>query len=285
MSLHVVAAGLQTLVQDAGRPGFASSGVGRAGVFDRGAHRQANLLVGNPADAAVLEVLAGGLRLRASREHRLAVAGAVGTILLDGHPLEHGRAFVAAAGQELTLEMFDVGLRAYVGVAGGLEIDPVLGSRSSDTLSGLGPPALADRDTLRVGFPGPAPDFMDVPALIASGSTSVDVILGPRADWFTDAATARFLAAPWTVSTTSNRIGIRLDGPPMERAITDELPSEPCVFGSVQVTSAGAPVVLGPDHPITGGYPVIAVVVDRHLDRLAQLRPGETLRFRRAGGA
>ena len=85
----------------------------------------------------------------------------------------------------------------------------------------------------------------------------------------------------WTVTPTSNRIGIRLDGPELERAREGELPSEPCVFGSIQVTSAGLPVVLGPDHPVTGGYPVIAVVADRHLDRLAQLRPGEILRFRR----
>jgi allophanate hydrolase subunit 2 len=90
------------------------------------------------------------------------------------------------------------------------------------------------------------------------------------------------LATGWAVSATSNRIGIRLDGPDLERERSGELPSEPCVFGSVQVTSAGRPVVLGPDHPVTGGYPVIAVVVDAHLDRLAQVRPGETLRFRRA---
>jgi allophanate hydrolase subunit 2 len=125
-------------------------------------------------------------------------------------------------------------------------------------------------------------DGIDVPALITSGATSVDVILGPRGDWFAEAAPARLLASGWAVTSTSNRIGIRLDGPELDRRRVDELPSEPCVFGSIQVTSAGSPVVLGPDHPVTGGYPVIAVVAARHLDRLAQLRPGETLRFRHA---
>ncbi len=282
MSLTVVATGMQTLIQDAGRPGFGSSGVGRAGAFDRAAHRQANLLAGNPADVPALEVLGGGLHLRSTREHVLAVTGAVGSIRVDGHPVEHGRSFVVLPDQDVRLDTFDVGLRAYIAVGGGFLADEVLGSCSTDTLSGLGPVPLAAGTKLPCGFPfGPAPDGLDVPALIASGSTSVDVILGPRHDWFTEAAVARLLASAWTVSPTSNRIGIRLDGPGLERSRDGELPSEPCVFGSIQVTSAGLPVVLGPDHPVTGGYPVIAVVADRHLDRLAQLRPGETLRFRR----
>jgi biotin-dependent carboxylase-like uncharacterized protein len=271
-----------TLIQDAGRPGFGSSGVGRSGAFDRAALRQANLLVGNPAGTPVLEILGGGLRLRATREQVLAVTGAVGAIRVDGHPVEHGRSFVVFDDQEVTLGPCDVGLRAYLAVGGGVLADMVLGSASRDTLSGLGPEPLTAGSTLRCGFPTGQPmDGMDVPALIASGTTSVDIVLGPRDDWFTDAALGDLCASAWIVTPTSDRIGIRLDGPVLERSRDGELPSEPCVFGSIQVTSAGLPVVLGPDHPVTGGYPVIAVVADRHLDRLAQLRPGETLRFRR----
>jgi biotin-dependent carboxylase-like uncharacterized protein len=282
VSFAVVAAGMQTLVQDAGRPGFGSSGVGRSGAFDRVAHRQANLLVGNPADAPALEVLGGGLRLLSTREHVLAVTGAVGSIRVDGHPVEHGRSFVVLPDQDVRLDTFDVGLRAYIAIGGGILADDVLDSCSTDTLSELGPAPLAAGTKLPCGFPSGSPMHgLDVPALIASGSTSVNVILGPRDGWFTDAAVARLLASAWTVSPTSNRIGIRLEGPALERSRDGELPSEPCVFGSIQVTSAGLPVVLGPDHPVTGGYPVVAVVADRHLDRLAQLRPGETLRFRR----
>jgi biotin-dependent carboxylase-like uncharacterized protein len=272
-----------TLIQDAGRPGFGSSGVGRSGAFDRAALRQANLLVGNPADTPALEALGGGLHLRATREHVLAVTGAVGAVLVDGHPVEHGRPFVVFADQDVAFGTFGVGLRAYLAVGGGILADTALGSSSADTLSGLGPPAVAAGAKLRCGLPsGPPLDGIEVPALIASGSTSVDVILGPRDDWFTEAALARLLSSAWAVTPTSNRIGIRLDGPELERSRDDELPSEPCVFGSIQVTSAGLPVVLGPDHPVTGGYPVIAVVIDHHLDRLAQVRPGEVVRFRRA---
>lgn len=282
MSFVVVSAGPQTLVQDAGRPGHSSSGVGAAGAFDRAALRQANTLVGNPDGTAALEVLGGGLRLRATREHVLAVTGAVGAIHVAGTPVEHGRTFVVEPGQDVSLSPFAVGLRAYVAASGGIIAHHVLESRSTDTLSGLGPAALADGDKVPVGIGRRPTDRLDIQALISSGETSVDVVLGPRDDWFTTAAVAQFLATGWTVSPTSNRIGVRLDGPALERAHRSELPSEPCVFGSVQVTSAGTPVVLGPDHPVTGGYPVIAVVVDRHLDRLAQVRPGETLRFRRA---
>lgn len=283
MSLTVVAPGMLTLIQDAGRPGFGSSGVGRSGAFDRAALRQANLLVGNPAATPGLEILGGGVHLLATREHVLAITGAVGAVLVDGHPVEHGRPFVVFAGQDVALGTFDVGLRAYLAVCGGAQVDEVLGSCSTDTLSGLGPAPVPAGTTLRCGFPSGHPlDGVDIPALIASGSTDVDIVLGPRDDWFTDAAHARLCASAWTVTPTSNRIGIRLDGPELARFRDGELLSEPCVFGSIQVTSAGLPVVLGPDHPVTGGYPVIAVVADRHLDRLAQLRPGETLRFRRA---
>lgn len=282
MTFVVVDPGLRTLIQDAGRPGYSASGVGVAGAFDRGALRQANVLAGNPVDLAALEVLGGGLRLRATREHVVAVTGAVGPIQVNGRPAEHGRALVVGEGQELALSPFTVGLRAYVAAGGGMAVEPTLGSRSTDTLSGLGPAPVVAGDRVPVGIGAPPMEQPDVQALISSGATSVDVILGPRDDWFTVAAQARLLSTGWTTSATSDRIGVRLDGPELDRARDGELPSEPCVFGSVQVTSAGLPVVLGPDHPITGGYPVIAVVVDRHLDRLAQLRPGEILRFRRA---
>lgn len=280
MSLIVDSPGLQTLVQDGGRHGHVASGVGTSGAFDRSARRQANALVGNPADAAVLEVLGGGLRVRAEREHLVAVTGAVGPLHVDGRPVEHGRSVVVFAGQQLALGSFDVGLRGYLAVSGGVEVPPVLGSRSTDTLADLGPPALAAGDELPVGAAHhPDPELPDVPALITSGTTTVEVIAGPRDDWFTTGALATFGRTAWTVSPMANRVGLRLDGPALDRRVRHELPSEPCVCGSVQVTTAGLPVVLGPDHPISGGYPVIAVVVEAHLDRLAQVRPGETLRF------
>ena len=121
-----------------------------------------------------------------------------------------------------------------------------------------------------------------VPSLLTPGTTTVDVVLGPRDDWFTRDALAGFLSTAWTVSPRSDRIGVRLDGAPLERRVDGELASEPVVRGSVQVTSAGLPVVLGPDHPVTGGYPVLGVVTADGVDRLAQVRPGDAVRFRRA---
>lgn len=281
MSLLVVDPGHLTLVQDAGRPGLGAQGVGASGAFDRAAMRQVHALLGDPPEAAVLEALVGGLWLRADSDHRLAVTGGIGPIHVDGERVEHGRTFVVHEGQHVTVGPVQLGLRAYVGVAGGVEVDPVLGSRSADTMSGLGPEKLAAGDVIAVGTPAHAAEVEDVPALLTSGATTVAAIPGPRDDWFTDDAVRTFFSTAWSVSPRSDRIGVRLEGPELDREVTGELPSEPCVRGSVQVVSAGMPVVLGPDHPVTGGYPVIAVVADAHVDRLAQVRPGEVVRFTR----
>jgi allophanate hydrolase subunit 2 len=117
--------------------------------------------------------------------------------------------------------------------------------------------------------------------LLRTGTVTVDVVLGPRDDWFTGAAVRKLLEEPWHVSPASNRIGVRLTGPALERATSLELPSEPCLRGSIQIAADGQPIVFGPDHPVTGGYPVIAVVIDAHTDFLAQARPGQRIRFRR----
>ncbi len=281
MTLLVVEPGYLTLVQDAGRPGLGAQGVGASGAFDRAAMRQVHALLGDPPEAAVLEVLAGGLRVRAETDHRLAVTGGIGPVHVDGERVEHGRAFVVHEGQEVAIGLIELGLRAYVGVAGGVQADSVLGSRSADTMSGLGPAKLTAGDVLEVGTPAHAAEVEDVLALLTSGATTVAAVPGPRDDWFTDDAVRTFFSTAWTVSPRSDRIGVRLEGPALKREVTDELPSEPCVRGSVQVVSAGLPVVLGPDHPVTGGYPVIAVVADDHVDRLAQVRPGEVVRFTR----
>jgi biotin-dependent carboxylase-like uncharacterized protein len=281
VSLLVIDPGPLTLVQDAGRPGLGSQGVGAAGAFDRAAMRQVHDLLGDPGDAAVLEVLGGGLRLRAEKDHRFAVTGGIGPIHVDDEHVEHGRAFVVHAGQELDVGPVALGVRAYVGVAGGIAVDPVLGSRSADTMSGLGPERLAAGDVIDVGPPEHAAEIEDVPALLTSGVTNMSAVPGPREDWFNNESVRTFFSVEWTVSPRADRIGVLLDGPNLERRVTDELPSEPCVRGSVQVVSAGMPVVLGPDHPVTGGYPVIAVVLDDDVDRLAQVRPGDIVRFRR----
>lgn len=281
MSLRVLEPGPLSLVQDLGRPGLGDLGVSPSGAFDRRALRVANHLVGNAPSAAVVESLGGGLALLATAPHVLAVSGAAGPVSVDGRPVPSGRALALRRGEVLRLGLPTVGMRWTVAVAGGITVPEVLGSRSFDTLATLGPSALVAGDDVPVGMPAGPVSTDDLPALLPTGEAVVRVVPGPRDDWFTPAAVATLLSSGWSVDVVSDRIGVRLDGPAIERARPGELESEPVLRGSIQVTASGRPVVLGPDHPVTGGYPVIGVVVDADTDVLAQLRPGDTLRFRR----
>jgi len=280
-ALRVIRPGPLTTVQDEGRGGLASIGVSPSGAADRRSYRLANRLVGNAPGAPALEVTAGGLVLRA--EHDVLVA-------LSGAPcpgaLQNASAWLRA-GDELRLGTPERGLRSYVAVRGGLDVEPVLGSCSTDVLSGLGPPRLRTGDVLRVGRAAAEPPPVDVapapPVGAAAGETvTVRVLPGPRRDWFTPDAWTRLTHAGYHVASDSNRVGVRLDGPVLERSVTGELPSEGIVRGAVQVPSSGQPLVFGADHPTTGGYPVLAYVVDDDADLVAQLRPGDAVRFRPA---
>lgn len=273
--LRVVESGPLTTVQDAGRPGQGALGVGRSGACDRGAHRLANRLVGNPEDAAALEVTFGGLVLEAGTDVLLATSGArcPGTSHLAPTRL--------AAGGRLRLLPPVTGLRTYVAVRGGIAVDPVLGSRATDVLSGLGPPVLQPGDRVPVGEPSapmPGVDLAPV-AEPAEGTVTVQVLPGPRRDWFDDDAWTRLTGQEYRVSSESNRVGVRLEGEPLQRSREGELPSEGMVRGALQIPPSGVPVLFLADHPVTGGYPVVGYVADDDVDRCAQLRPGQGLRF------
>ncbi|WP_298460900.1 urea amidolyase family protein [uncultured Cellulomonas sp.] len=290
-ALEVVHPGALSLVEDLGRPGHLDLGVGASGALDRRAAAAANRLVGNPRGAAVVETVLGGLRLRAHGAHVLAVTGAPAPLVVltvDGAPRTRppvGAPFALHPGETLQVGDPPAGLRCYVAVRGGLGADRVLGSRSTDVLSGLGPPPLRAGDV--VGVLPPPGDAVaawpDPPDLACAGDgggvVDVQVALGPRADRLTAAGRQRLRAGTWTVSPRSNRVGLRLDGDPLRLGPGGELPSEGVVAGAVQVPPSGLPVVFLADHPVTGGYPVVAVVVDADLGRLAQLRPGERLRL------
>ena len=288
-SLEVLRPGLQLLVQDLGRPGFASMGVSAAGAADRSALTAANRLVGNAETAAGLESFGGGVLLRSTGDGVAAVTGATGTITVtaaDGTVLTPrlGEAFALSDGDELELGPAERGVRRYLAVRGGIDVETALGSSSADTLAGLGPAAVVKGTTLGVHDPRTAPHLVDpAPArprdLPQAGETvEMTVTLGPREDWFTDAGVETLLSQVWTVTHESDRVGLRLSGEvPLERARTGELPSEGAVTGALQVPPNGQPVLFGPDHPLTGGYPIIASVDD--LDLAAQLPPGVKLRF------
>lgn len=280
--LEVLQPGPLTTVQDAGRPGHAALGVSASGAVDREAYGLANRLVGNPAGAAVLEVTLGGLRVRARGRGVLAVTGAVTPCTVDGRAYGTHAAVDVPDGAVVALETPEVGLRSYVAVRGGVATDAVLDSRSTDVLAGFGAP-LEPGDELPVG---PEPDDPVPPVDVApvagpaEGDVELRVVLGPRADWFTDDAVHRLRKEPFVVTGDSNRVGMRLDGPTLPRTRSDELPSEGVVPGALQVPTRGRPVLFLADHPVTGGYPVIAVVVGADLSRAGQARPGQRLRFR-----
>jgi biotin-dependent carboxylase-like uncharacterized protein len=278
MSLTVLAPGPLTTVQDEGRPGQAALGIGRSGVADRASARLANRLVGNPLDAAVLEVTLGGLAVRAEADLLVVTTGA----RCPGSP--HDAPTLLRAGTELRLGTPAAGLRTYLAVRGGVDVPPVLGSRSTDVLAGLGPAVVAAGDVLPVGAPSAALPGVDLAAVPdpAEGDLTVAVLPGPRADWFGDPGWAALTGQRWAVTSESNRVGLRLDGVPLERLRTGELPSEGMVRGALQVPPSGTPVLFLADHPVTGGYPVIGYVTDADVDRCAQLRPGQGLRLRPA---
>ena len=282
-TVAILGAGPQILVQDLGRPGFAHLGVPPSGALDAPALRLANRLVGNAESLAALEVLLGGLRLRAESSCVVAVTGPSASVTVDGRERGTHAPIHLSSGEELLLAQPLDGLRNYVAVNGGIAVEAELGSRSTDVLSGIGPAPVHEGDVLPLGEPlGVAAGADQLAAMAVPAELTLPVLLGPREDWFDDPA-AQLRAGTWRVSPESNRIGLRLTGPALRRAerfVGQELPSEPVVTGAVQVPANGRPVVFLADHPTTGGYPVIGVVPVPDLAALAQVRPGTTVLLR-----
>ena len=317
-SVEVVRPGPLAIVQDLGRPGFGHLGVPHSGAADAASLQLANRLVGNPESAAGLELTLGRALLRFPDAALVAVTGAPTAVTVSVGPdaaagsapadmpgtsppgtsspgtpgtgasreMEHGSAFWVPAGGQVQVGAPSAGLRSYLAVRGGIDVPPVLGSRSADLRSGLGPAPLRAGDLLPVGPPGEQPagqarlPARPAPEMPVPGEpTKLRVILGPRDDWFGPGALDVLCGANYVVTPASDRTGLRLDGPALRRARDDELPSEGVVTGALQVPPGGQPILLLADHPVTGGYPVIAVVAAADIGLAAQLRPGVRLRF------
>jgi len=273
--LRVDDPGLQVLVEDAGRHGFGDLGVTGSGAADRGSAQAANEALGNSRDAAVLESI-GGLTLTALVETVVVVTGAVATVSVNGTAKDRGVPLLLGAGSELTVDSATEGLRSYIGVRGGVVAESVLGSTSTDLLSGLGPAPMEPGDTVYAGPARGSVRRVDAPVRTDG---VLRVVPGPRDDWFAEGVKA-LTGATWAVSATSNRVGLRLTGEdPVTRDHEGELPSEGMIAGSVQVPPNGEPVVFLRDHAVTGGYPVIATVIPEDLDAAAQLAPGAQVTF------
>ena len=274
--IEILEPGPLTTVQDLGRFGWAHLGVPRAGALDAPAAALANRLVGNGPGAAVLETTLGGVRLRTLQACTLAVTGASCEVLVAGRPRALGLPVTVPAGVDVMVGVARAGVRSYVAFAGGLVVPAVLGSRSTDTLAWVGPPRPAAGDVLPLG-PAGHPVGPDVTR--PEPRTGVlRLHPGPRADWC-EYPLATLCAAPYAVTPASNRVGLRLRGEPVVRRRDGELPSEGLVLGAVQIPPDGQPVVFLHDHPVTGGYPVVAVVDPADLPVCAQARPGAELRF------
>ena len=289
-ALQVRATGLLTVFQDLGRHGQARQGVSASGAMDQAALKAANRLVGNASNAAALETVGGGLQLRSVGDNVVAVTGADAVLTLttaDGQRWSVPRyePVALADGDMLAVGQPTAGARCYLAVRGGFAEAPVMGSCATDTLAHVGPAPVAVGDWLAVQ-PAPATSVVAAPELPPADLPTLeqevvlDVVMGPRTDWFTPEAIARFAAQRWQVTPQSNRVGLRLAGEmPLDRAITGELPSEGTALGALQVPPSGQPVLFLADHPLTGGYPVIGCVAPYHLDRAGQIPVGAWLRF------
>lgn len=294
-AIEVIRPGPLATVQDLGRLALGHLGVPASGAADAASLRHANQLAGNPPGAAGIEFTLGKAVLRFGVPAVAAVAGAGAQVTLAaaaGQPpraIEFGMAFEVPAGAELRIGTPAAGLRTYLAVRGGVDVPAVLGSRSADLLSRLGPAPLRAGDLLPVGAASPAALATggaaggaprQAPRLAAaSGPARLRVLPGPRDDWFAAGAIEILCGTDYVVRPASDRTGLRLDGPALPRKNTGELASEGMVTGALQVPPDGRPILLLADHPVTGGYPVIAVVASADIGTAAQLRPGQRVRF------
>jgi biotin-dependent carboxylase-like uncharacterized protein len=280
----VVRPGALTTFQDSGRPGFAHLGVPRSGALDLKSYLLANRLVGNQAGTAVLETTFDGVSLSFSSDALIAVTGALASVEVNGRAVGWSVPAYVPQGARLDVGAAKVGLRSYVAVAGGFQVAPVLGSRSRDLLSGLGPSPLVTDELIEIGpspTSTPVADF--APYYLPSGdSSSLTVHPGPRRDWLTSKGEHDLFRQHYQVLPESNRIALRVKGNPIERRYHEELASEGVVWGAIELLPTGEVVVFLADHPTTGGYPVVGVIDENSASLCAQLRSGDEVSFAHA---
>jgi biotin-dependent carboxylase-like uncharacterized protein len=283
-ALHILKPGLLTTVQDLGRYGHQASGVPVAGPMDTFSHRLANQLTGNAIDAATLEITLIGPDMIVEADTTMAIAGAQFEVTCDDRPIGLGASFAVTRGQRLKFGRVMQGARAYLAVAGGIETPPVLGSRATHLVSHMGGfdgRALQSGDRVPIGnSPQPRPPRKSVGLTLPSkGRALLRVMPGPQADWFQDDALKAIASVSFRISPQSNRMGYRLQGPPLVRASEGELISEPLGIGAIQVPAAGEPILLMADRQTAGGYPKIGYVISADLPIAGQLAPGDFIEF------
>lgn len=281
MTLRIIEPGVHTTIQDLGRPGMAGAGIPRSGAADRGALKLANRLLHNDPRSAAFETTLGGLVVETTAAGWFVVTGAPCPVTVDGRPVGANSPFFVGGGRRIALGAPSAGLRSYLAINGGLDSPKLLGSRSQDTLSGIVPQTVTRGARVAVGEPTPWLSDVDVVAVPPiAAEPVVRIWAGPRVDWLQGRSRDILADSTYTVTSELNRVGVRLLGPTLERAVHDELPSEGLIPGAMQLPPSGQPIIFLADHPTTGGYPVVAVVHHDDLDVLAQLVPGQSIRLR-----
>jgi antagonist of KipI len=297
--IRVLKPGLLTTVQDLGRQGYQQYGVVVGGALDSFAARVANLIVGNDENAALLEMAQTGPDLVFEREALIAWNGGDFQATIDGQPLPRDRAVRVQAGENVSFEVARGGLRAWLAVAGGIDVPPVLGSRTTYRRGNFGGHQgrpLAAGDVLPTSMAGERATAIRVSLASAQKRATawtirpetmgkpapagvVRAVPGPEWDWFTDDAQRDFFSAEWEATREADRMGVRLQGPALTMVKPREMISAAVNTGVVQVPSSGHPIVLLPSRQTIGGYPRLAAVAGVDIGRFAQLRPGEKVRF------
>lgn len=288
--IEIVSAGIMASVQDLGRPGWRDLGVGSSGAMDAFALRIGNMMVGNPQDLAGVEFTLGGFKLRFQRDTVFALTGADAGAKLDGVPVPAWWVRQARAGQVLSAQMATRGMRSYLTVAGGIDVDPLMGSRATDLKGGFGGHegrALKAGDLLPVATVeaaqiGPGGFGLNAARLDLLPVAEPEVRFIPAKEWDIHGQTLqqRFLTTAWRLQPDSNRMGYRLSGPEIRRDKPLELLSHGILPGTIQLPPGGQPVIQLNDANTCGGYPKLGVVIEPDLTALAQLRLGAQLRFR-----
>ncbi|MBO5452068.1 MAG: biotin-dependent carboxyltransferase family protein [Lachnospiraceae bacterium] len=290
MIMTILQAGPLTTIQDAGRFGFMEYGIGQSGVMDYRSYTQANQLVGNDKNEAVLEMTLMGAEIRFDEDVMVAYTGADMQAKLDEVPIERGQAYLVQKGQRLKFGMAKTGVRAYLAIAGEMQVPVIMNSKSTNLkckIGGFGGRKLQNGDQLEIRtkkFSEKEIKKMLKKQMKQSdfeGKKNIRVVLGPQEDCFTEEGIKTFLSADYTVSIESDRMGIRMEGPKIEGKGKTDIVSDGIVFGSIQVTSAGLPIVMMADHQTTGGYAKIATVIKEDLPKLAQARPGDHVVFQK----
>ncbi|MDD6657534.1 MAG: biotin-dependent carboxyltransferase family protein [Lachnospiraceae bacterium] len=290
MIMTILQAGPLTTIQDAGRFGLMEYGIGQSGVMDYQSYRQVNQLVGNDKNEAVLEMTLMGSEILFDEETLIAYTGADMQAKLDEVPIERGRAYLIQKGQRLKFGMAKSGVRAYLAIAGEMQVPVIINSKSTNLkckMGGLDGRKLQNGDELKVQVRKYSKKKTE--KLLKKQMEPTDyeekkmirVVLGPQDDCFSEKGIKTFLSEDYIVSMESDRMGIRMEGPKIEGKGKTDIVSDGIVFGSIQVTSAGLPIAMMADHQTTGGYAKIATVVKEDLPKLAQARPGDHVVFQK----